>query len=311
VRDSIDTVDNNLKRGDSPPNVAHEPDGESDDEMMHQTLEKTSAMMYNTGATGSYSSDQVGNSVRFQDDHDGDEDDESSSDDDGDTSMDPSKRPGQVYGKIDVASLNVSGELRELFEYITRFTPAEIELDTKLKPFIPEYIPSVGDIDAFIKVPRPDEKPDLLGLSVLDEPSAKQSDPSVLELKLRTFARGPIRTVVVHGIENAEKNKKAVATWIEKISELHQGKPPPNVQYSKVMPDIDTLMQEWPSEIEELLNQVLLPTAELDVSLQDYIRIICGILDIPVYNNYIEPLHVLFTLYASFKENQHFNFQDT
>lgn len=33
--------------------------------------------------------------------------------------------------------------------------------------------------------------------------------------------------------------------------------------------------------------------------------------DIPVYNSLIEPLHVLFTLYASFKENQHFNIQDS
>ena len=33
-----------------------------------------------------------------------------------------------------------------------RYTPQSIELDHKLKPFIPDFIPSVGDIDAFIKV---------------------------------------------------------------------------------------------------------------------------------------------------------------
>ena len=38
--------------------------------------------------------------------------------------------------------------------YITRYTPQTIELDTKFKPFIPDYIPAVGDIDAFIKVTR-------------------------------------------------------------------------------------------------------------------------------------------------------------
>lgn len=32
-----------------------------------------------------------------------------------------------------------------------------MELDTKLKPFIPEYIPAVGEVDAFMKIPRPDE----------------------------------------------------------------------------------------------------------------------------------------------------------
>lgn len=39
-----------------------------------------------------------------------------------------------------------------LGRYIGRFKPAEIELETKLRPFIPDYIPSVGEIDAFIKV---------------------------------------------------------------------------------------------------------------------------------------------------------------
>lgn len=34
------------------------------------------------------------------------------------------------------------------------------------------------------QVPRPDGKPDNLGLLVLDEPSTKQSDPTVLSLWL-------------------------------------------------------------------------------------------------------------------------------
>lgn len=29
-----------------------------------------------------------------------------------------------------------------------------IDLEHKLKPFIPDFIPAVGDIDAFLKVPR-------------------------------------------------------------------------------------------------------------------------------------------------------------
>ena len=33
-----------------------------------------------------------------------------------------------------------------------RYTPQSIELDHKLRPFIPDYIPAVGDIDAFLKV---------------------------------------------------------------------------------------------------------------------------------------------------------------
>lgn len=35
---------------------------------------------------------------------------------------------------------------------IYRYTPQSIELENKLKPFIPDFIPAVGDIDAFVKV---------------------------------------------------------------------------------------------------------------------------------------------------------------
>ena len=39
-----------------------------------------------------------------------------------------------------------------MFGYITKHRPQTIILDYKLKPFIPDYIPAVGDIDAFLKV---------------------------------------------------------------------------------------------------------------------------------------------------------------
>lgn len=55
-------------------------------------------------------------------------------------------------------------------------------------------------------------------------------------MKLRTFSKQPLSHMVVHGIENAEKNKRSVASWIDRISELHQGKPPPTINYSKPMP---------------------------------------------------------------------------
>jgi intraflagellar transport protein 46 len=42
------------------------------------------------------------------------------------------------------------------------------------------------------------------------------------------------------------------------------------------MPDIEELMQEWPSDFEELLNTVGLPSAELDVDLAQYVDLICG-----------------------------------
>jgi intraflagellar transport protein 46 len=45
-----------------------------------------------------------------------------------------------------------------------------------------------------MKVPRPDGKQDSLGLTVLDEPSSKQSDPHVLGLQFRYTSKQPTTT---------------------------------------------------------------------------------------------------------------------
>ena len=46
-----------------------------------------------------------------------------------------------------------------------------MEIDATLKVFIPEYITAVGEVDAYLKMPRPDGEQELLGLSILDEPA--------------------------------------------------------------------------------------------------------------------------------------------
>lgn len=75
------------------------------------------------------------------------------------------------YNPADYANLQVSAEIKELFQYIQRYKPHPIELETRIKPFVPEYIPAVGEVDAFLKIPRPDDYEETLGLTVLDEPA--------------------------------------------------------------------------------------------------------------------------------------------
>lgn len=73
---------------------------------------------------------------------------------------------------------------------------------------------------------------------------------------------------------------------------------------------MDSLMQVWPAEVEDVLNEIKLPSEDLDVSLEEYCRIACNLIDIPVYDgnpkNIFESLHVMFTLYSGFKDNPHF-----
>lgn len=60
--------------------------------------------------------------------------------------------------------MNVAPEIKELFLYINRFKPNFLELEASLKVFVPEYIPAVGEPDAMLKMPRPDEETENMGL---------------------------------------------------------------------------------------------------------------------------------------------------
>lgn len=85
-----------------------------------------------------------------------------------------------------------------------------------------------------LQVPRPDHKQDGLGLLVLDEPCAKQSDPTVLDLLIRqTSKQSSSKQQVIRSIENAERNPRDIENWINSITELHRTKPPPTVHYSR------------------------------------------------------------------------------
>ncbi|CAM9340502.1 unnamed protein product, partial [Sphacelaria rigidula] len=107
-------------------------------------------------------------------------------------------------------------------------------------------------------------------------------------------------------IEHAHKNPAEIDKWIQSIDDLHRTKPPPQVHYKKNMPDIEVLMEAWPPEFEEILSNANLLDQDLDMPLEDYARMMCAVMDIPVYDNLIESMHVLFTTYMEFNSNAHF-----
>ena len=242
------------------------------------------------------------------DEEDDDEEDDDEEDDEPATKQPPSEIEG-AYNAEDYADLNVSADVRDLFQYIGRYAAHEVELESTLKCFVPDYIPAVGEMDAFLKVPRPDDRADLLGLQVLDEPAAAQSDATVLELQLRAVSKKQHGDVAVRSIENAAKNPQEIDRWIKSIEDLHRSKPPPQVHYRKAMPDIDALMEEWEPEFEELLKTTPLPDEHLEGTIAEFAKIACGLLDVPVYDSIVESLHVLFSVYLEFTENVHFQQQ--
>jgi intraflagellar transport protein 46 len=265
----------------------------------------------------------------------------------------------QPYDASRYANLarDIDPSYAQLFKFIGAYKPEDVMLETKLRPFIPDYLPAIGEMDAFLKVTKPDGKPDRLGLDVLDEPAAVQTDSTVLELQLRATARvANLGKMRVRSIDNAQQHPAEITKWIQSIEDLHRSKPPPTVHYRRAMPDIEELMQQWPADLENVLKSGALPPPEIDMSLDEcvvafaqcrppervraralttssltaparpsrlaasspscthasaarlcrYARMVCALIGVPVYNSAVESLHVVFTLFAEFKANQHF-----
>ena len=81
-------------------------------------------------------------------------------------------------------------------------------------------MPSVGEVDAFLKVPRPDNAQEELGLTVMDEPTTKGVDKYILEMELAENTKAKIDRINVKSIQNAEKKPNEITDWINKVDDL-------------------------------------------------------------------------------------------
>jgi intraflagellar transport protein 46 len=47
----------------------------------------------------------------------------------------------------------------------------------------------------------------------------------------------------VRSIDYADKHPAKISSWIKSIQDVHRQKPAPTVSYSRIMPDLDELLQ--------------------------------------------------------------------
>lgn len=77
-----------------------------------------------------------------------------------------------------------------------------------------------------VTVTRPDGQSEALGLTVLDEPTARQSDPSVLELQLRAISKQSTqKAATVKKIDSGEFGGKRLAVkniWLKLFCPLRR-----------------------------------------------------------------------------------------
>lgn len=142
-----------------------------------------------------------------------------------------------------------------------------------------------------------------LGLNVLDEPG-EQSEEALLQIKLRSIFAKPLQAPSA-----LVKSPKDIDKWIQEISSLHANRIHDNfMQQQQTQINIDNLMSEWPSAVERKI-EACFPSASLDCTLSDYVKIICNLFDIPIDNiqnhyDYIRALNVFFNLYIAVRNEK-------
>jgi intraflagellar transport protein 46 len=206
--------------------------------------------------------------------------------------------------------LKAGPAMTAIFALVSDFHAEVVEIPVHWKPFIPNLMPAIGTIDAFIKIPSPDAG-ELLGLTILDEPSIAQSNPQILRMELREQyglnAPGKEADGYIGSIEDPRKSPKALTAWLDSLEDLHRKRPPPTMRYSSTMPELETLMENWPDAMEQALMSLLLPNGDLDLTFDEFCTVVCSILEIPVRGNLVESLHCLFSLYMQFESNHYFH----
>ncbi|KAK2941735.1 putative Intraflagellar transport protein 46 like protein [Blattamonas nauphoetae] len=206
--------------------------------------------------------------------------------------------------------LSIAPELRSMVQEVFSFQSQKFILPAPLEPFIPEYQPTIGEVDSFVKGQRPDGVGDLLGLVVLDEPGPEQSNPSVLEMQLRNLDKlsNVKQPTNVRTVDANDRGAMGLQSWLNSIEEFHKSRPSPSVAYRGPMPSPETLIQVWPPEFENQLKHTKKPPLHrLDMSFTDNSKLILYVLNFAVYidsvNNF---LRLLFSLHSAFKEHPHF-----
>ncbi|KAH8273556.1 hypothetical protein KR018_000742 [Drosophila ironensis] len=216
--------------------------------------------------------------------------------------------------------LPLPGELKELFPYILKYTPQTIDTPYHLQPFIPEFVPAVGDVDALLKVQAPpllqpqrqrelDEHLEKLGLWLLDEPSGTQSEPSLLNMKLRSVLSGSRGRNARHAssasLVPTARSGKDIDKWIAEVEQVHMQQSMYDAQPRK---DIDALLEDWPrsfgdSETKDVLDEAYRSCLQQNTSLADYVRVLCERFGVegPLESqaDYIHNVQTLFALYLA------------
>ncbi|PIC17295.1 hypothetical protein B9Z55_023586 [Caenorhabditis nigoni] len=202
-----------------------------------------------------------------------------------------------------------TGDELTVLSYVDAYKAEEVQLTPKLKPFDIEYMPAYGEVDLFVKVPRPDDIDDNAGLTQRDEPPCEQSDATIVDMQIRNAVKDAKvldDAVPVKVLHNADKNPDKILKWIADVKEHRKNVPKSTVTYKTINRTVEDTMQELPAQIQKAAPILRAPPAEIDCDLKTYVEMCLNLVDIPVGDSLIESVHLMFATFIQFKNSQHF-----
>lgn len=153
----------------------------------------------------------------------------------------------------------------------------EINLEQVLYPFYPEFQPTLNHPELMIGIPLENHD---YGLKILNEPG-KQSI---------VMQRNQVQSV---------QEQWKIKEWVNQVASP-QWKQERQAKFvvGNSYPSTDYLMEKWEMPPMEI--------SSLDLNTREMAKLVCAILQVPVYQTIVESLHKVFDVYFGFEQNQMF-----
>lgn len=212
-----------------------------------------------------------------------------------------------IYDDASHETNHASIEISKHSKLADEYDPVDIELETPYEISPPRYISSVREVDPRIKLPRPDGVPDAVGTTILYEPMvAIQSSTAVVEQHPKNVTNNQsCRAGAARTISNAIKDTDAIDQWVRSIEEKHCMKQRPTKKDANQNKIDYTKFQIRRKVADEIQNGSLyIPSADIDLSVEEYARMLCSLFGIPIHDGCIvQSVHILLGLFVEFESS--------
>lgn len=173
------------------------------------------------------------------------------------------------------------------------YKPIDLKIETPL---------SIGEIQPYAGVDGIDESFDLEALDRHQHFSALSNRVVDDELQLMNKASPfTVRSIDAHS------NPDVIDQWIYAVEEGHATAKTKKASATKrELPNVEKLMKPLPKEMEDALNsgEAFLPPADIDMSLEDYVRVMCSLFGIPVKERLVDSIHNMMCLFMEYKDRE-------